>query len=161
VPFNAPYSPFQAPEDQLERNKHIENKKRRTFAAMVTSMDDAVGRIVAAANQNLPQGNTLIFFCSDNGSITSTGSNGELRGQKSYTYEAGVRMPAIMVWEGTIKANSIVREPLHITDLYPTILGLVGSKHRQIKALDGKDAWPVITAGEASPHTTILLGAVK
>ncbi len=157
VPFNAPHGPFQAPNDQLERNKHIKEGKRRTFAAMVTSMDDAIGRIVKAANRNLPQDNTLIFFCSDNGGITAVGSNGELRGQKSTVYEGGVRVPAIMVWDGIIKANSIVSEPLHITDLYPTFLGISGSKPKQIKPLDGKNVWPTIAKGKPSPHDYILL----
>lgn len=157
VPFNAPHSPYQAPADQLERNRHIESGKRRTYAAMVTSMDDAVGRIVAAARQNLPAGNTLIFFCSDNGGITSAGSNGELRGQKSSVYEGGVRVPAIMVWDGTLQAGSMVREPLHITDIYPTLLSLIGSKHQQLKPLDGKDAWSVITGDAPSPPLYILL----
>mgnify|MGYP001156778795 CR=1 FL=1 len=91
---------------------------------MVTSMDDAIGQIVDAASQRLPRENTLIFFCSDNGGILRAGSNGDLRGEKSHVYEGGVRAPAIMVWEGTIKEGSVVKEPLHITDLYPTLLGL-------------------------------------
>jgi arylsulfatase A-like enzyme len=157
VPFNAPHSPYQAPKDQLERNKHIEPGRRQTYAAMVTSMDDAVGRIVETANRYLPKDNTLLFFCSDNGGITAAGSNGELRSEKSYIYEGGVRVPAIMVWDGTIKAGSLVSEPLHITDLYPTLLGITGSNPKQIKPLDGKDAWPTITRGKPSPHNVILL----
>ena len=157
VPFNAPHGPYQAPEDQLERNKHVKKGKRRTFAAMVSSMDDAIGRIVSAAWRNLPQDNTLFLFCSDNGGITAVGSNGELRGQKSYVYEGGVRSPAIMAWKGKIKAGSIVREPLHISDLYPTILGLTGRKSDQQKSLDGKDAWATIANGQPTPHEFILL----
>ncbi len=157
VPFNAPHSPFQATDEHLERNKHIPEGNRRTFAAMVTSMDDAVGRIVESANQHLPRENTLIFFCSDNGGITRVGSNGELRGQKSTIYEGGVRVPAIMVWDGAIKAGSVVKEPLHITDIYPTLMRLTGSKPKQIKPLDGKDAWPTLTKSKPSPHDFVLL----
>jgi len=140
VPFNAPHSPYQAPEEHLERNKHIENKIRQTRAGMVTSMDDAIGQIVDAASQRLPTEDTLIFFCSDNGGILRAGSNGDLRGEKSHVYEGGVRAPAIMVWEGTIKEGSVVKEPLHITDLYPTLLRLTGTNLQQEKPLDGKDA---------------------
>lgn len=157
VPFNAPHSPFQAPEDQLKRNHHIQDTRRRTFAAMVTSMDDAIGKILGAANLHLPRDNTLIFFCSDNGGITRVGSNGELRGQKSTIYEGGVRVPAIMAWDGAIKAGSKVTEPLHITDLYPTIARLSGSTLKQKKPLDGKDVWSTITKGKRSPHDFILL----
>ena len=157
VPFNAPHSPYQAPEEHLERNKHIENKIRQTRAGMVTSMDDAIGQIVDAASQRLPTEDTLIFFCSDNGGILRAGSNGDLRGEKSHVYEGGVRAPAIMVWEGTIKEGSVVKEPLHITDLYPTLLRLTGTNLQQEKPLDGKDAWPTITQGKRSPHDFILL----
>ena len=157
VPFNAPHSPYQAPEEHLERNKHIKDERRRTFAGMVTSMDDAIGEILASAKQHLPRDNTLIFFFSDNGGITRVGSNGELRGQKSTIYEGGIRVPAIMAWDGVIKADSIVKEPLHITDIYPTLLTLIGSQHTQIKPVDGKNAWPTITQGKASPHEYILL----
>ncbi len=157
VPFNAPHSPYQAPEEHLERNKHIENRIRQTHAGMVTSMDDAIGQIVDAANQRLPREDTLIFFCSDNGGILRAGSNGDLRGEKSHVYEGGVRAPAIMVWEGTIKAGSVVEEPLHITDLYPTLLSLTGTSLKQDKPLDGKDAWATITRGRRSPHEYILI----
>lgn len=157
VPFNAPHSPYQATDRHLAKNQHIKDNKRRIYAAMVTNMDEAVGQIVDAANTYLPRENTLIFFCSDNGGITAVGSNGELRSQKAYLYEGGVRVPAIMAWDGTLKAGSLVNEPLHIVDLYPTLLGLAGSKPQQRYPLDGKDAWPTIAKGQPTPHDFILL----
>lgn len=157
VPFNAPHSPFQAPEEHLERNKHIENKRRQIYAGMVTSMDDAVGEIIRSADKYLSSKNTLVFFCSDNGGVQDVASNGKLRAAKSTVYEGGVRVPAIMAWNGKIQAGSIVREPLHITDIYPTLMKIIGSKHTQQKPLDGKDAWPTITRKKSSPHDFILL----
>ncbi len=157
VPFNAPHSPYQAPDEHLERNKHIQDLRRRTHAGMVTSMDDAIGDIVAAAGRRFQKNNTLIFFCSDNGGILRAGSNGNLRGEKSHVYEGGVRAPAIMVWEGSIKPNTVVKEPLHITDLYPTLLSLTGTSLKQEKPLDGKDIWATITRGKRSPHDYILI----
>jgi arylsulfatase A-like enzyme len=156
VPFNAPHTPLQATEEHLKRNEHIQNEDRRTFAAMVTSMDEAVGTIVNAANQNLPRDNTLIFFCSDNGGIVRLGSNGKLRSGKSSLYEGGVRVPAIMAWDGTLKAGSVVKEPLHIVDLYPTLLGLAGSKPKQKQPIDGRNAWSTISKGKSTPHDFIL-----
>jgi arylsulfatase A-like enzyme len=157
VPFNAPHDPLQAPQDQLDRNKHIKEERRQLFAGMVTSMDDAVGRIVGAANQRLPKDNTLIIFCSDNGGIPQNGSNGPLRAGKSTLYEGGVRVTSIMAWDGTIKAGSIVNEPLHMVDIYPTLMGLTGSKPQQTKPLDGKDAWATIIGEKKSPHKFILI----
>lgn len=157
VPFNAPHSPYQATERHLAKNQHIMEGRRRTYAAMVTNMDEAVGHIVSAADSHLPRENTLIFFCSDNGGITAVGSNGELRSQKAYLYEGGVRVPAIVAWDGALKAGSEVNEPLHIVDLYPTLLGLAGGRPKQKHPLDGKDAWPTIAKGAPTPHDFILL----
>lgn len=155
IPFNAPHTPLQAPQELIERQQGQPNKKRQIYAAMVTSMDDAIGRILKAASAHLPSENTLIFFCSDNGGMNMFGSNGPLRGGKGRLYEGGIRVPAIISWTGKLKPGR-VGEPLHITDLYPTLLGLAGVKVDQKKALDGKDAWPTISAGAPSPHPVIL-----
>jgi arylsulfatase A-like enzyme len=155
VPFNAPHTPLQAPKDQIARNPGYKDRNRQIYAAMVTSMDDAIGRILAAASKHLPEEETLIFFCSDNGGMNMCGTNGELRGQKGRLYEGGIRVPAIMAWKGTLKPG-MVKEPLHIVDLYPTLLGLAGAKVDQRKPLDGKNAWSAIAKGAASPHAFIL-----
>lgn len=157
VPFNAPHTPLQAPEEYIRRYAHMKNKQRRIFAAMVTCMDDAVGRIVAAlAARKYPANNTLIFFCSDNGGIRRLGSNRELRAGKGTLYEGGVRVPAVMVWNDVLKPGAVVDQPLHIVDLYPTLLRLAGAEIAQKKPLDGKDAWATIAEGGPSPHEFIL-----
>ena len=155
VPFNAPHSPWQAPEDQIARNPGYKEKRRQVYAAMVTSMDDAIGRILEAAAKHLPEEETLIFFCSDNGGMNMAGSNGELRGEKGRLYEGGIRVPAIIAWKGKLEPG-VVKEPLHIVDLYPTLLGLAGAKVDQRKPLDGRNAWPTIAEGKPSPHEFIL-----
>lgn len=160
VPFNAVHAPLQAPESYLEKFKHIEPKNKRTYAAMVACMDDAIGRIVSAIDKRGMKNNTLIIFCSDNGGV-GVGDNSPLRGQKAQLYEGGVRVPAVAVWPGVLKAGGIVNEPLHLVDMYPTLLKLAGAKLR-LKAerplpLDGKDAWPAIAQGKPSPHKEILL----
>jgi len=157
VPFNAPHSPFQAPQSYLDMYKHIEARNKRAFAAMVTCMDDAIGRIVAALDRRNMRRNTLIFFCSDNGGVGNISDNGLLRGQKGQLYEGGIRVPAIAVWPGVLEAGALVREPLHMVDMYPTLLKLAGASLEQPLALDGKDAWPTIAGGKPSPHEEILL----
>jgi arylsulfatase A-like enzyme len=157
VPFNAPHTPLQAPQSYIDRYADMKNQRRRTFAAMVTCMDDAVGRITAALDEHdFPPDNTLIFFCSDNGGIRQLGSNGNLRAGKGTLYEGGVRVPAVAVWKDTLKAGTAVNEPLHIVDLFPTLLRLAGATIEQTKQLDGKDAWPAIAGGSPSPHEFIL-----
>jgi arylsulfatase A-like enzyme len=113
---------------------------------MVTCMDQAVGDIVNSLEENnFPMDNTLIFFCSDNGGIRRFGSNGEFRGEKGKLYEGGIRVPAIMVLDGRIPAGRAVDQPMHIVDLYPTLLALAGIDVNQPKPVDGLDVLPVIT----------------
>ncbi|UCF17322.1 MAG: sulfatase-like hydrolase/transferase, partial [Phycisphaerales bacterium] len=157
VPFNAPHSPFQAPQSYLDIYKHIRARNKRVFAAMVTCMDDAIGRIVSTLEKRGMKRNTLIFFCSDNGGVGNVADNGPLRGQKGQLYEGGIRVPAIAVWPGVLKAGALVREPLHMVDMYPTLLKLAGADLKQGLPLDGKDIWPTIARGKLSPHEEILL----
>lgn len=160
VPFNAPHTPLQAPDSEIKANSHIKNQQRRVYAAMVTRMDAAIGRIVAAIDENgFAAKQTLIFFCSDNGGIRKFGSNRELRAGKGTLYEGGVRVPAVAVWPGQISPGSKVDEPLHIVDLYPTLIGLAGGKLEQDHPLDGKDAWPTIAKAQPTPHEFILHNA--
>ncbi len=157
VPFNAPHTPLQATDKHAARYADWPSKPRRTYAAMVSCMDEAIGRIVAALKtSNFPETNTLIFFCSDNGGIRKFGSNRELRAGKGTLYEGGIRVPAIMQWKGRLKASREINEPLHIVDLYPTLLRLAGVSKKQSKPLDGCNAWPTIAKGEPSPHEVIL-----
>jgi arylsulfatase A-like enzyme len=156
VPFNAVHSPFQAPQNYIDMYKHITNKRRRMYAAMVTCMDDAIGRIVRVLHKRGQKHNTLLIFCSDNGGVSSVGDNGALRGQKAQLYEGGIRVPAVVVWPGVVKAGAVVKEPLHIVDMYPTLLKLAGAGLEQALPIDGRDAWPAITRGRPSPHDEIL-----
>lgn len=162
VPFNAPHTPLQAPEKYLKKYAHFKLKRRRTFAAMVTCMDDAVGQIVAALDAHkFPAKNTLIIFCSDNGGIRRLGSNGKLRAGKGTLYEGGMRVPAVMVWKGKLPAGGTVDEPLHMVDMLPTLAGLAGvdAKKQSLKRrkpILGYDVWPTITQGARRPNKMII-----
>jgi arylsulfatase A-like enzyme len=159
IPFNSPHSPFQAPQSYIDMYKHIKAKNRRIYAAMVTCMDDAIGQVVSALDKRGLKHNTLIIFCSDNGGTGVVGSNVPLRGQKAQLYEGGVRVPAVAVWPGVLKAGAVVKEPLHIVDMYPTLIKLAGASLEQALPIDGKDAWPTIAQGRPSPHEEILLNS--
>jgi arylsulfatase A-like enzyme len=128
---------------------------------MLAAMDEAVGQVVAAIDRKGMRPNTLFLFSSDNGGPAPgrVTSNGPLRAQKATVYEGGVRVPAFATWEGHIRPGSVVDAPLHIVDWYPTLSGLAGAPLAQTLPLDGRDAWPAITQGAASPHDAILLNA--
>jgi arylsulfatase A-like enzyme len=162
VPFNAPHSPLQAPAEYLKRYAHLTDKKRQTYAAMIACLDDQVGRFVAALEKRELSNNTLILFSSDNGGLPGVGGgdNGKLRARKGMLYEGGTRVPAFANWPGHIKPGTVINEPLHIVDWFPTLLNLAGAPTAQKTKLDGLDIWSVITAGKNSPHEDILINAM-
>jgi arylsulfatase A-like enzyme len=162
LPFNAPHTPLQAPDEYVKRYSHIAQKERRMYAAMIACLDEQVGRVVAALEARKLTSNSLILFSSDNGGLLGVGgaSNGKLRAQKGTLYEGGTRVCALANWPGQIKPGTIIHEPLHIVDLYPTLLKLAGGSLQQKHPLDGKDVWPVIAAGKPSPHEDILINAM-
>lgn len=156
VPFNAPHTPLQALPEHLQLYEKVQDKKRRTYAAMVHCVDEQIGRIIAALEKAGMLENTLVIFSSDNGGpITLGATNGRLRAGKATLYEGGVRAAAFAAWPARIKAGSIA-EPLHMVDWYPTLLRLAGGSPEQQLPLDGKDIWPVLTEGKPSPHDDIL-----
>ena len=157
VPFNAVHSPLQALDKDLEKYAHIQEKKRRTYCAMMSCLDDQVGKMVAALDDEKIRDNTLIMFSSDNGGPLGLGAtNGSLRAGKGSLYEGGVRVCALANWPGKIKAGTVVEEPLHIVDVFPTVLALAGAKLEQNLPLDGLDAWGTIAGGQKTPHKEIL-----
>ena len=102
---------------------------------------------------------TLFIFSSDNGGPNpgQVTDNGPLRAGKATLYEGGTRVVAFATWDGKIAAGSTVKAALHMVDWYPTLLKLAGVSTDQKLPLDGRDAWPAITEGAASPHDAILL----
>jgi arylsulfatase A-like enzyme len=157
VAFNAPHTPLQAPPAYLARYEHIADERRRTFAAMMTCMDDQIELIMAALKKRQMAANTLVFFSGDNGGAEYGGAdNGPLRGVKGNLYEGGLRTPALAVWPGRIPAGRIVHEPIHITDWYPTLVKLAGGSLEQELPLDGHDMRSVLTQGKPTSRTEIL-----
>ena len=158
VPFTAVHSPHQVP-DKYKKPYAALAEPRRTYAGMLAAMDEGVGQILAALDEKKLRENTLIVFTSDNGGPAPgrVTDNGPLRAGKGTVYEGGVRVAACVAWQGTIKAGTSIKQPLHIVDFYPTLLNLAGASLEQKLPLDGKDAWATIAKGEPSPHEAILL----
>jgi len=158
VPFNAVHAPHQVPEKYKEPYANLK-EPRRTYAGMVAAMDEAIGQIVGAIDGRGWRKDTLFVFCSDNGGPNPgrVTSNGPFRAGKGTLYEGGTRVAACVMWEGHIKAGTVVNEPLHMVDWYPTLLKLAGASLQQPLPVDGRDAWPTIAEGRPSPHEEILL----
>lgn len=158
IPFNAVHNPLQVPESYVKPFEKLSGA-RKTYAGMVAAMDEAIGQVIAALEEQKIRENTLIIFSSDNGgpSPGKVTDNGPLRAGKGTIYEGGIRVCACVNWPGHIPAGKTVDEPLHGIDWYPTLIRLAGGSLEQKLPLDGKDIWPVLTTGAKSPHEALLL----
>ncbi len=158
MPFNAVHSPYQVPDSYKAPYPNLSDK-RRTMAALVSSVDEAIGQVVAALKQKGIFNNTLIIFSSDNGGVFpgKYTDNTPLRAGKGSIYDGGVRVCAFASWPGQIPANTEIQEPIHVVDWYPTLVKLAGGSLQQALPIDGRDIWPVLTQGAKSPHSALLL----
>ncbi len=158
LPFNAQHAPLAAPQKYLDRVKEIKDEKRRTFAAVMVAMDDAVGKVMGKVRELGQEENTLVFFFSDNGGPTpqTTSNNGPLRGFKATTSEGGTRVPFCAQWKGTIPAGQTYDFPIQNLDILPTALAAAGVPADPAWKLDGVNLLPYLTgANKARPHETL------
>ena len=158
LPFNAQHAPLQAPQKYLDRFSRITDEKRRIFAAMMSAMDDAVGRVMAKVREMGQEDNTLVFYISDNGGPTesTTSRNDPLRGFKMTTFEGGPRVPFIAQWKGKLPAGKTYDLPVMNLDVLPTIVTAAGGKLESSAKLDGVDLLPYLTGGNGTrPHQTL------
>ena len=121
------------------------------YAAMVESMDRAVGLVLDKLEELGIADETVVFFMSDNGGLaTSEGlptSNLPLRGGKGWLYEGGIREPWIVRWPGVTKPGSTCAVPVISTDFYPTILDIAGEAARPAQHLDGVSLVSLLRGG--------------
>jgi len=158
LPFNAQHAPLQAPKKYLDRFPNIKDEKRQLFAAMMSSMDDAIGRVMAKIRALGQEENTLVFFIGDNGGPTAstTSHNGPLRGFKMTTFEGGPRVPFFAQWKGKWPAGKTYDFPVMNLDVLPTIVAAAGGKIEAAAQLDGVDLMPYVTGvNKARPHQTL------
>lgn len=157
LPFNAVHAPLEAPEKYMSRFSSITDKKRQTFAAMQSAMDDNVGKVLECVRKNGLEENTLIIFISDNGGPTqsTTSGNGPLHGFKGDTYEGGIRVPYMLQWKGKIPAGKVYDKPVIALDIAPTLCALAGAKTDGAK-FDGVDLMPYLTGkSTGAPHDAL------
>lgn len=158
--YNAPHTPLQAPPKYLERVPHIKNPRRRTYAAMVSAVDDGVGLVLAKLRELKLENNTLIFFLSDNGGpTTKNGSqNTPLRGAKGDIWEGGFRVPFVARWPSGLPRGEVYNHSVSSLDIFATIAALSGAPTDPQRPLDGVNLIPHVTGmQQAPPHEAIYL----
>ncbi|WP_068475062.1 sulfatase family protein [Saccharicrinis aurantiacus] len=147
--YNAPHTPLEAKDEDLAMFPNIEDKSRKTYAAMVYAVDRGVQKIVNALKETNQLDNTLIVFFSDNGGKTSKGAtNFPLREGKGSTCEGGYRVPMFWYWPNQIKGGQKYDFNISALDFYPTFARLAGADIPENKKLDGKDVWDDVLAGK-------------
>ncbi|MEM9158363.1 MAG: sulfatase-like hydrolase/transferase, partial [Verrucomicrobiota bacterium] len=179
--YNAPHSPLQALQEDLEAEGFdpgkgrmrtddwgiakregdlaygkagTGNDARQTFKANVRALDRGIGRLMEAIEESGESENTLVIFSSDNGGIPGHGgSNASLRGNKFQTYEGGVRVPAAIRWPAKFESPMVNEDTLAYVDVWPTLAALVGKEGN----VDGEDMMPRLEAKEASWDRTLYL----
>jgi arylsulfatase A-like enzyme len=152
--YNAPHSPFQVPEGELE--PFLENEdlspQVRIIYAMIQRMDKGLERLLASIKKKGLEENTLVLFTSDNGpQFTSTSStvdttrfNCGFAGAKMYVYEGGIRVPMLIRWPQGLLGGRNLGAMVHFVDWMPTLLAVAGAKIPQDIALDGNNILPAL-----------------
>jgi arylsulfatase A-like enzyme len=160
--FNAVHTPMQATDKYLSRFPHIADERRRTYAAMVSAMDDGIGKTLAALRAEGLDENTLIFFFSDNGGPIMAGttingsSNAPLRGSKRQTWEGGIRVAFIISWKGHLPEGKTDARPIIQLDVLPTALAAAGVKPQPQWRFDGVNLLPFLTDKmSGAPHEAL------
>lgn len=157
--YNAPHLPLQATKEYLDRFPTLSGK-RKTYAAMVSCVDDGVGQLLDKLDELKLTEKTLIFFLSDNGGPEDkNGSdNGVLHGGKGSSYEGGFRVPFAVQWKGVLPAGTTYDKPVSSLDIMGTIAELAGVKADPERPLDGVNLVPYLTGkNQGTPHNAIYL----
>ncbi|XP_077994621.1 arylsulfatase I-like [Glandiceps talaboti] len=154
--------PLQAPYKYTSRFPYIQDENRRTFAGMVSALDDSIGNITKVLKETGLYNNSVIIFSTDNGGPPAGfdmnyASNWPLRGTKA------------TLWEGGVRGDGFVHSPLlevpgrksmdliHVCDWLPTVYHLAGGNSSSLPGnLDGYNLWPTLSRGEPSPRKEIL-----
>jgi arylsulfatase A-like enzyme len=151
---NAPHNPLEPTPERLAKFKSIPDLKRRKYAAQVSLLDDAVGKLMAALHDTGQDKRTLVFYFSDNGGPLGKSGNGSsnlpLRAGKGTVYEGGVHVPFVISWPGKLPAGGTYDLPVSSLDVFPTALALAGVPSPMNKIYDGVNLLPFLTGANTN-----------
>jgi len=162
LPLALPHAPLQAPERWKSEYAHIDNENRATYAAMVSCMDDGVGRILDALDRQ--SDNTLVVFLSDHGWAwlggqrrdSDAGDNGPFSGGKYELREGGLRTPAIVRWNDRVPTGADSDALTWSLDWFSTFAELAEAAAGPGNPLDGADITDVLTENASAPKRTLF-----
>ena len=149
-----PHLPIESAEEFMVPYKHIDDEGIRQHHGNITQLDHAFGMLMRALDDQGLRENTIVFFTSDNGpegkgtSGRTRGSTGGLRGRKRDDHEGGIRVAGMVRWPGRIEAGTVSTVPVIGSDIFTTVLGIVGIDAPDDRTIDGVDIRPAFK-GEA------------
>ena len=157
LPHFGVHSPHHAKPELIEKFKKkpgVGGHNNPTYAAMIASVDESVGRVMATLDELKLAENTVLIFVSDNGGVGGyvregvkqagdVTDNAPLRSGKGSLYEGGTRVPFIVRWPGHVKAGSVCDVPGIHVDMYPTLVAIAGGKLPEKQVFDGESLLPL------------------
>ena len=150
-PYYSVHTPLQAKKEKVEKYEGVPKSERQgnpIYAAMVETVDDSVGRVMATLDDLGLSDSTHVIFTSDNGGFAKATDNSPLRANKGSHYEGGIRVPMIFKGPG-VRAGEVSDVPVITNDLYPTIIDLVGLPERPNQQVDGVSLAGLLKRDEA------------
>ncbi len=161
LPHFAVHTPLQAKEELIEKYRRkppAGGHKNPVYAAMIESLDQSVGRILAVLDELELSRNTIVIFTSDNGGVGGYGRLGGLAGRnitdnsplrrgKGSLYEGGVRVPLVVRWPEVIPPGSVCSEPVISVDFVPTFRDVLRLDSPPKNPLDGLSLLPLWQSG--------------
>lgn len=169
--FNAPHSPYHAKSALMAKLGAIRPEPLNYYAAMVASLDENVGRVLAKLESAGIADNTVVVFTSDNGPTAAlrvgwkenwprdliVGSVGPLHGHKGQFWEGGIREPFIVRWPARLKAGDLFRAPVSTMDIYPTLCAAAEANFPAETKLDGVNLLPFLLRKKSgAPHPILF-----
>jgi arylsulfatase A-like enzyme len=158
-PHYGVHTPLQAKEEMIARYNQVPEDERQgdpIYAAMVESIDESVGRVLATLKELSLDGRTVVIFTSDNGGFYKATSNAPLRANKGAYYEGGIRVPLIIKWPGVTRPAHVISEPVTSSDLYPTCLAAAGQPPRPNQHRDGLNLKPLLEGADSLDREAIF-----
>lgn len=154
------HTPIEAKQDIADkyRKKTPSNgQDNASYAAMIESADDSIGKVVQALKDNHLEEDTILVITSDNGGAHywNITSNAPLKKGKCFNYEGGIRVPMIVSWKGHIAPGQINDTPVHQMDLFSTYSEAAGVALPNDRKIDGVSLFGLLTKGETLPERSL------
>ena len=152
VPFHIVHAPLQAKDSDLrDVDPKVTGETKRTYAAMVQTLDKNVASILNELDELGLRDNTIVVFTSDNGA-TKNGSNLPFKGGKQTIFEGGTHLPTVVHWpKGNLAGGRAWDGLCGALDMFPTLMAMANLKLPETRPLDGKNFWPALRDNTASP----------